>query len=64
MTNFKQKPSNFYDILKIHEDIQQVVTEQETEHVKLLHPKDLKLGTIIAGPTCPTHCLILFIILK
>ena len=57
ITKFQSKTSNFYGLPKIHKstEIQNAITTQNSEYIRILNPTDLKFRPIVAGPTCPTH---------
>ncbi|CAC5412144.1 unnamed protein product [Mytilus coruscus] len=68
LTNFKCKSSNFYGLPKIYKSnvIRESCKNSTSVCVNIPHPNDLKLRTIVAGPSCETHRLSNFleIILK
>ncbi|OOZ57814.1 hypothetical protein [Solemya velum gill symbiont] len=68
LTKFECKTSHFYGLPKVHKssEIQKAVRQQNSEHVEVYRPNDLKLRPIVAGPSCATHRLSEFldIILK
>lgn len=57
VTKFQSKTSNFYGLPKLHKsiEIQNAITAQNSEYIRILNPTDLTFRPIVAGPTCPTH---------
>ena len=54
---------NFYGLPKIHKSkaIEEKVKEAQDFYVHMPHPKDFKLRPIVAGPTCETHRIGIFL---
>ena len=63
LQNFALRTSNLYGLSKIHKsrEIASAINKQRSTYVKVLPPTDLPFRPIVAGPTCPTHCLSNFI---
>ena len=63
LQNFAPRISNLHGLPKIQksQEIKSAIDQQRSTYIKALSPTDLPFRPIVAGPTCPTHCLSNFI---